>query len=249
MPILQACVLAAGKGTRMGGDRPKVLFEANGKPLIKWVLGALSEAGVDDCVAVVGFGKDAVVAMLPTGVRWAEQSPQLGTGHAVRCARVSFHETAPDLLVTYGDMPLVSPETYRALVNLRRETDADATLLTVPIPPDSRFGRVVRGENGDVRRIVEYKDATDAERAITEGNAGVYCFKPATLWPALEKIGNDNAQGEYYLTDIVAVFLAEGGRVVSMLSEVPGEELGVNTPADLEAAAQALAAKETKEKC
>ncbi len=243
MPQLQACVLAAGKGTRMGGDRPKVLFEANGKPLLEWALSALSDAGVDDCVAVLGYKKDDVLARLPTGVRWAEQSPQLGTGHAVRCARDSFPETAENLIVTYGDMPLVTPGTYKTLVDIRRREQADAVVLTVGIPPDSRFGRIVRDGEGRVLRIVEYKDASDGERAIGEGNAGVYCFNPAALWPALEKITNDNAQGEYYLTDVVAVFLAQGGTVVAHLSDVPGEELGVNTPEDLRLAGEALAAR------
>ena len=244
MPNLQACVLAAGKGTRMGGDRPKVLFEANGKPLLEWVLGALSEAGVDDCVVVVGFRKEGVVPKLPTGVRWAEQSPQLGTGHAVRCARLSFPDDADNLIVTYGDMPLVAPATYRRLVALRERENADATVLTVRIPAESRFGRIVRDASGSVARIVEYKDATPEERAIDEGNAGVYCFRPAALWPAIEALRNDNVQGEYYLTDVVAIFLANGGRVVSMFSDVPGEELGVNTPEDLEIAGRALAERQ-----
>ncbi len=246
MPQLQACVLAAGKGTRMGGDRPKVLFEADGKPLLEWVLSALSDAGVDDCVTVLGYMKDDVLARLPTGVRWAEQSPQLGTGHAVRCARASFPETAPDLIVTYGDMPLVTPATYKKLVAIRRRENADAVVLTVGIPPDSRFGRIVRDGEGRVRRIVEYRDATDSERAIAEGNAGVYCFNPAALWPALDAVKNDNAQGEYYLTDVVAIFLERGGRVVAHLSDVPGEELGVNTPDDLRLAGEALAARRRK---
>ncbi len=243
MPNLQACVLAAGKGTRMGGDRPKVLFEANGKPLLEWVLGALSDAGVDDCVVVVGYRKEDVLPMLPTGVRWAEQSPQLGTGHAVRCARVAFPETAGDLLVACGDMPLVTADTYRMLADLRRSENADAVVLTVRIPPDSRFGRVVRGPDGNVLRIVEYKDASDGERALTEGNAGVYCFNPAALWPALDEIRNDNAQSEYYLPDVIPVFLKKGGTVVARLSDVNGEELGVNTPEDLALAGKALAAR------
>ncbi len=242
MSTLQACVLAAGKGTRMGGDRPKVLFEACGKPLIEWVLGALSDAGVNDTVVVVGYRKDEVVAKLPTGVRWAEQSPQLGTGHAVRCARASFraNETG-DIIVTYGDMPLVSAGTYRRLAALRRKEDAGVVVLTCAVPPESRFGRVLRNPDGGVRRIVEYKDATPEERAVPEGNVGVYCFRPPDLWPALERIGNDNAQGEYYLPDVIPVILADGGKVVATCSDVAGEELGVNTPEDLALAERALA--------
>lgn len=246
MADFQACVLAAGKGTRMGGDRPKVLFEAADRPLLEWVLSALSDAGVDDCVVVVGFRKEDVVAKLPTGVRWAEQSPQLGTGHAVRCARASFQDEGGDLLITYGDMPLVSAETYRRLADIRRQEGADAVLLTCAVAPDSRFGRIVRDAAGGVERIVEYKDASPAQRDIREGNVGVYCFRPASLWPALEAITNDNAQGEYYLTDVVAVILAGGGRVLAVRSEIDGEELGVNTPEDLALAARALEGRRTR---
>ncbi len=245
MPSLQACVLAAGKGTRMGGDRPKVLFEANGKPLLEWVLGALSDAGVDDCVVVVGFKKDEVAAMLPTGIRWAEQSPQLGTGHAVKCARASFPDTAADLLVAYGDMPLVAAPTYRRLVELRHASGAAASMLTVPVEPDSKFGRVLRDCQGNVRRIVEYKDATQDERLVREGNAGVYCFDATSLWDALDRVTNDNAQGEYYLTDVIEILIRDGKRVVAAMSEVPGEELGVNTPEDLALTAQALAERQS----
>lgn len=246
MSALQGCVLAAGKGTRMGGDRPKVLFEANGKTLLAWVLGALSEAGVDDCVVVVGHRKEEVVAKLPTGVRWVEQSPQLGTGHAVRCARGAFRDGARNLLVTYGDMPLVAPSTYARLASVREESDADAVVLTVRIDPGSRFGRVVRGGDGAIRRIVEYKDAAGDELQIDEGNAGVYCFRPEALWPALERVGSGNAQGEYYLTDVFEILANRGGRLLAALSTVPGEGRGVNTPAELAEAAAALARAESE---
>ncbi|MDR1533822.1 MAG: NTP transferase domain-containing protein [Planctomycetota bacterium] len=247
MSSLQACVLAAGKGTRMGGDRPKVLFEANGKPLLEWVLGALSEAGVDSCVVVVGHGKEEVIAKLPAGVRWVEQSPQLGTGHAVRCARAAFNDGEADgLLVACGDMPLVRPGTYRRLAELRRREGADAALLVVAVPAESRFGRVVRNPAGGVERVVEYKDASPEERRISEGSAGVYCFRPAALWPALEAIGNDNVQGEYYLPDVLPRILVGGGRVLAVESEDAGEELGVNTPEDLTLAARALAERAGK---
>jgi bifunctional N-acetylglucosamine-1-phosphate-uridyltransferase/glucosamine-1-phosphate-acetyltransferase GlmU-like protein len=224
----------------MGGDRPKVLFEAAGKPLIEWVLGALSDAGVNDIVVVVGFKKDEVTAKLPTDVRWAEQSPQLGTGHAVRCARASFPTHADNILVTYGDMPLVAAPTYRKLVRLREEANADGIVLTVPIPADSRFGRIVRDAGGAVARIVEYKDASPEEREIREGNAGVYCFKPEVLWRCVELLKNNNAQNEYYLTDVAPLIINGGGKMLAHVSEVEGEELGVNTPDDLELAGRAL---------
>ncbi len=247
MPMTQAIVLAAGKGTRMGGDRPKVLFEAAGKPLLSWTLSALSDAGVNDIVVVVGFKKDEVVAMLPTDVRWAEQSPQLGTGHAVRCARDAFPGEVDSLIVTCGDMPLVSADTYRRLARLRGRTGADGIVLTVGIPEDSRFGRVVRGADGRLARIVEYRDATPEERAIREGNAGVYCFKPGVLWRCVEQLKSDNAQNEYYLTDVVPLIIAGGGTMLAERSAVEGEELGVNTQDDLRIADAALARRRERD--
>ena len=243
MSKLQAAILAAGKGTRMGGDRPKVLFEAGGKTLIEWVLSALSVAGVDDCVAIVGFRKEEVIAKLPTGVRWAEQSPQLGTGHAMRCARNAFLDDAEAILVACGDMPLVTAVTYKTLVMARSAADAACAVLTVPITRESRFGRVVRDKAGDVLKIVEYKDASQEELAIEEGNAGVYCFKPAVLWSALEEIKNNNSQSEYYLPDVIPVMLGRGERVISEKAEKPEEALGVNTPQDLRIVEDALAAR------
>ncbi len=235
-----ACVLAAGKGTRMGGDRPKVLFEAGGKPLIEWVLSALSAAGMDDIVCVVGFGRDEVVGMLPTGVRWVEQSPQLGTGHAVMCARSAFAGIDAPLLVTCGDMPLITAATYARMRKLLEDDDAACSLLTVKIPRESRFGRVVRNAAGEVERIVEYKDASEAEQEIDEGNAGVYCFRPSLLWDALDEVRNDNAQGEYYLPDVIPVLLSRGCRIRAEICADPEEALGVNTPADLAAVEKRL---------
>ena len=230
----KAIVLAAGKGTRMGGDRPKVLHEAGGKTLLAWTLGALADAGVTDVVAVVGYRRDEVIATLPTGVRWAGQSPLLGTGHAVGCARFAFPEgdDAP-IIVTCGDMPLVRADTFRLLARMRADARADVALLTVPVPEESRFGRVLRLPDGSVDRIVEWKDATPEERALSEGNAGVYCFSQRALWPALEKISNRNAAGEYYLPDVLPVFRAAGGKVAAHRSDDALEALGVNTPEDL----------------
>lgn len=244
---LRAIVLAAGKGTRMGGDRPKVLYEAGGKPLIHWVLNALSAAAVDGVVAVVGFGKDEVIRRLPTGVLWVEQSPQLGTGHAVMCARSLFvgDKCNPELagaqiIVTCGDMPLLSAESFRRVAALRGETGAACCMLTVDIPPLSTFGRIIRDPSGAVSRIVEYKDASEEERTVLEGNTGVYCFRADALWSALDKVGNRNSQGEYYLTDVIPLLLAAGEKVVAIKCGAANEALGVNTPADLAEVEQAL---------
>lgn len=237
---LRACVLAAGKGKRMGGQKPKVLFEAAGKTLLEWCLSALSAAGIHDLVVVVGFKKDEVVARLPTGVRWVEQSPQLGTGHAVLCARSVFPDDGVPLLVTCGDMPLLRPETFREVARQQRIMDAACVVLTTKIDANSRFGRVVRDNSGGIARIVEYQDATAGERAIEEGNTGVMCFRSQTLWPTLAELNNDNAAGEYYLTDAVAALLRRGARVCAHCGAEPEEALGVNTPADLQQVEAAL---------
>ncbi len=236
----RAVVLAAGKGTRMGGDRPKVLFQAGGKALLGWVLKALSAASVDGVCAVVGFKKEEVIRELPTGVLWVEQSPQLGTGHAVMCARSLFesHDWPAELcgspiIVTCGDMPLLSSESFKKVVALRDSEDAACCVLTVAIPAESSFGRIIRDEKGEVARIVEVKDASDTEKAVLEGNTGVYCFSEDALWSALDKVGNNNSQGEYYLTDVIPFLISEGRKVVAVKCENPIEALGVNTPDDL----------------
>ena len=245
--VLRACVLAAGKGTRMGGNQPKVLFEAGGKPLIHWVLSALSAASVGGIVAVVGFKKDEVIRELPTGVCWVEQSPQLGTGHAVMCARFLFGKNEfgaefanSPIIVACGDMPLLSKESFEAIAELREQEEAACAVLTVAIPEDSSFGRIIRNSGGGVEKIVEVKDATEQEKAVLEGNTGVFCFRDDALWDALESISNDNAQGEYYLTDVVSILLRKGEKVVALKCKNNIEALGVNTPEDLEIVEKAL---------
>jgi len=237
---LRACVLAAGKGKRMGGQKPKVLFEAAGKTLLEWCLSALSAADIHDLVVVVGFKKHEVVARLPTGVRWVEQPSQLGTGHAVLCARSVFPDDGVPLLVTCGDMPLLRPQTFREVARQQQMMDAACMVLTTRIDASSRFGRVVRDKAGNVSRIVEYQDATAEERALEEGNTGVMCFRPQSLWPALTELNNNNAAGEYYLTDVIAVLRQRGERVCAYRGAAPEEAMGVNTPEDLREVEMAL---------
>ncbi len=223
---VRAVVMAAGKGKRMNSDLPKVLFEVAGRPLISWVVDVVGAAGVDEITVVVGHGADAVTAALPEGVRTAVQSEQLGTGHAVIRALESMGDVTGDtVLVVPGDTPLLRPESLRALVASRG--DADAALLTTDMPDPTGYGRVIR--SGDrVAAVVEERDTTDDQREITEVAVSTYAFDGAALVAALGAIGNDNAQGEYYLTDAIEV-LAGRGMVRAVTGVDPGEVQGVNS--------------------
>jgi bifunctional UDP-N-acetylglucosamine pyrophosphorylase/glucosamine-1-phosphate N-acetyltransferase len=235
---LQAIVLAGGKGTRMRSELPKVLHDLYGKSVIRHSIDNVREAGIDDVIVVVGYGRSRVMEHLGEGVRFAVQEEQLGTGHAVLQALPLLGEAAGPLVVCYGDMPFVRPATFRALIDAHSQPGVAGTILTMELenPPD--FGRVVRDEHGRVRRVVEVKDCTPEELAIKEFNVGVYCFGVEALRWALPRLSNDNAQGEYYLTDVVQV-LAEGGRrVETVRTESIEDTLGINDRADLELAGQ-----------
>jgi UDP-N-acetylglucosamine diphosphorylase/glucosamine-1-phosphate N-acetyltransferase len=230
---VHALVLAAGKGTRMGADTPKVLVPAAGRPLLGWVLEHLRQAGVERRLVVVGYGRDEVIAALPAGVTWVEQTEQLGTGHAVMCAREELAPLGGTTLVTCGDMPLIRPATYAALLDHHRRSGAAGTVLTARLAPPHRYGRVLRDADGAVERIVEAADATPEELAVDEINTGVYAFRTDPLLAVLDRLGSDNEQGEYYLPDVLALLLAAGERVAALACETADEAHGVNTPEDL----------------
>lgn len=239
----QALILAAGKGTRMGGTLPKVMVVARGKPLIGWVLDSLSGVGVSRSVAVVGYKKEDVVAYLPKGVEWAEQAEQRGTGHAVMCAKDKFANFDGTLLVTYGDMPLVTRKTYADFLAGHVKNGSACTVLTGIIPPPHRYGRIVRGKKGEVLRIVEAADATPEELAIDEINTGVYAFDCKKLFGALSRVKPNNKQGEYYLTDVLGIMIADGEKVEAVVCQDSSEAMGVNTPEDLAQVEAKLAAR------
>jgi UDP-N-acetylglucosamine diphosphorylase/glucosamine-1-phosphate N-acetyltransferase len=228
-----ALVLAAGKGKRMGAPIPKVMVEAAGKPLLHWVLRHLADAHVDAVTVVVGFGKEQVIASLPPSARWVEQTRQLGTGHAVLCARSALESFGGTILVTCGDMPLVSGHTFRAILDRHGKSGAACTLLTARLAPPHKYGRIVRNAAGRVERIVEAADATEAELGIDEVNTGVYAFRAQPLFGALDRVGNANRQGEYYLTEVLEILLADREVVETVTCEDPREALGVNSPQDL----------------
>jgi len=236
---VRAVVLAAGRGKRMRADLPKVLFEVAGRPLIAWVVDAVAAAGVDDTTVVVGHGGEAVAGVLPKGVGTAVQEEQLGTGHAVMAALQAIGDVSGStVLVVPGDTPLLQAGSLQALLETHAATGADATLLTAEMLDPTGYGRVIR--DGDrVTAIVEERDADEAQRAIREVAISTYAFDGDALTRALSQIGKDNAQGEYYLTDVIEV-LAGGGLVSAVVGADAHEVQGVNSLDHLAAVAATM---------
>ncbi|HBT47449.1 MAG TPA: bifunctional UDP-N-acetylglucosamine diphosphorylase/glucosamine-1-phosphate N-acetyltransferase GlmU [Peptococcaceae bacterium] len=239
MSKVVAVVLAAGEGKRMRSDRPKVLHRVAGRSLVEHVLAAVEAAGITECVVVVGHGGEEVREELGPGFRYAWQEKQLGTGHALAQARDPAGE-GDTVLVLCGDTPLLRGETLARLVAEHRERGAAATLLTAAVEDPTGYGRVIRDGEGRVLRIVEEGDADAATRAVKEINSGTYCFAASLLWPALEELRPENAQGEYYLTDVIELFCRRGYPVHALLAPDPEEVLGVNDRVQLARAGKIL---------
>jgi bifunctional UDP-N-acetylglucosamine pyrophosphorylase/glucosamine-1-phosphate N-acetyltransferase len=224
MDGLTVVILAAGEGKRMRSRQPKVLHAMCGRPLLAYPL-RIARTVADRIVVVVGPEGDAVAKAVGPDVRTVEQRERLGTGHAVQQARPACG--GGPVLVLPGDMPLLRGETIEALLEHHAQTGATATVLTAVVPAPQGYGRVLR-QRGRVTGIVEERDATDAEKKVTEINTAVYCFQGADLWAALEKVRPQNDQGEYYLTDVIGI-LARGGKRIEAASVAdPSEALGVN---------------------
>ena len=230
---LNVVILAAGQGKRMHSARPKVLHPLAGKPLLRHVIDAARALHPDRIVVVVGHGGTAVrEAMTGADLRFVKQEPQQGTGHAVMQA-VPQLGAANTTLILYGDVPLTSIETLKALVGAAsRGATTGMAILTVELDDPSGYGRMVR-ENGKITRIVEQRDATAAERAIREINSGIMAVPTAKIKGWLDKLSNHNAQGEYYLTDIVPMVVADGITIESATAPHAWEVLGVNSRAQL----------------
>ncbi len=228
-----AIVLAAGKGTRMKSDRHKVLHPIAGRPMIEHVLAELAQLSPERTVVVVGQGRDQLESQLGGRVRFAVQEPQLGTAHAVLQAREALGDFAGDVLVLYGDVPFVSVETMRGMLARLREGDQPATVVLGFEPEDAlQYGRVIARE-GRVERMVEYKDATEAERACRLCNSGLLAAPAGDLFPLLDRVGNDNAQGEYYLPDIVNIAVADGRVCAVVTTDDADEVAGINSRSEL----------------
>ena len=232
-------VLAAGKGTRMRSKLPKVLHRLAGKPMVWHALEAVK--GLTDLspVLVVGYKAEEIREAMGTTCQYVLQSEQLGTGHAVGCVRPMLEDKADTVLVTFGDMPLLRKESLEQLIAMHRQANSPVTMTSFIGEEARGFGRVVRNEKGEVIAIVEQVDATPEQLAIREYNVSAYCFKADWLWDALDKIPV-SPKGEYYLTDVVGLAVAEGFAVQSLVLDDPAEAIGINSRVHLATAEKIL---------
>ena len=254
---LSAIVLAAGQGTRMRSSRPKPLHLLAGRSMLHYMIDSLADCSVERIVVVVGHGAERVTKKLQaqvveTHLTFVEQVSQDGTGDAASVGLTGLpDDDGPDadehdVIVLPGDMPLLRPSTIAAMLQAHRDNEAACTVLTAVVPEPGSYGRIVRGKDGNVVKIVEAADATDEELAIDEINTAVYCFRRSVLAPALRRLTPQNAQGEYYLTDVIAVLRDAGYRVGAHVVDDPAEAEGINDRLQL-AAAEAELRRRTNE--
>jgi bifunctional UDP-N-acetylglucosamine pyrophosphorylase/glucosamine-1-phosphate N-acetyltransferase len=233
-----AVILAAGMGKRMKSRTPKVLHKVMGRSLLAYVLNAVQYMRPGRVLVIVGHGAEEVERSLEGtgaagGVEFVVQEEQLGTGHAVWTAREALAGWTGPVVILSGDAPLVSPQTVLDFLAAHRALGAPLSVLTAELDDPARYGRVIRDRQGWLERIVEYRDADESERAVREVNAGVYAADPAALFGALEAVRPQNAQSEYYLTDVVGILRARGELVSAVTGPDPNEIQGVNDRADL----------------
>lgn len=236
---METLILAAGKGTRMKSKMPKVLHKVGGKPMLQHVIDAAKKAGSVREVAVIGSGAELVKKNI-SGVEFVLQEEQLGTGHAVLAAKENFVGSEGTLLILCGDTPLLTSELLKNFVAAHENSNCAATVMTAKMPDATGYGRIVYAADGSLQKIVEDKDATDDEKKILEVNAGVYCFDVQKLFDALDKVGNENAQGEYYLPDVLPILKDAGEKIGTFTAPYCMETIGINNRTQLAAADKAL---------
>lgn len=245
MSNLNAVILAAGKGTRMNSDLPKVVHKCKEQPMVHYVIKAAKDAGAMDVCVIVGYKANEVKNAIYDIVDFAEQKEQLGTGHAVKCAK-DFIGTEGDTIVLCGDTPLITAETLKLLVDTHRKQANGVTVLSAILEDPFGYGRIIRDADGEFVKIVEQKDATNEELEVREVNSGMYIFNSEALSASLELLGNDNATGEYYLTDTIAIIKKIGLRVSAMaITGAAVDEIrGVNTLEQLAEAERIMSERE-----
>ncbi|KKW30313.1 MAG: Bifunctional protein GlmU [Candidatus Uhrbacteria bacterium GW2011_GWD2_52_7] len=251
MSNIRVIILAAGKGTRMKSDIPKPLISVAGKPMIEHLLESVRASGVDERpVVVVGAWSEALFrAALGDSVDYAVQREQLGTGHAVRVAQEAVG-AADNIIVLYGDHPFIRPEVIKGIADMCEAFTGSVVMLTAVVPDFiddytmfERWGRILRDDDGEVIGIREAKDCSQEELEITEVNPGIYAFPAAWAWSSFDKISNENASKEYYLTDLIALAVAEGIEIATASAD-PLEVVGINSPEEL-ARAERIIGKRT----
>lgn len=228
-----AVILAAGKGVRMKSKLPKVLTPLMGKPMVHFVAEACRVAKIKQILLVIGYQADLVRETMGSGFQYAEQTQQLGTGHALMVAVKTLGQFKGDILVLAGDTPLLNGQILRRLITKHQKSGAAATMMTAVLDQPGGYGRIVRKPSGSIDRIVEARDATAQEKKIKEVNTSHYCFKAEKVIPLLSNLNTNNDQGEYYLTDIIEMLVGKGEKVESLTSDDPNILLGVNNRSHL----------------
>jgi bifunctional UDP-N-acetylglucosamine pyrophosphorylase/glucosamine-1-phosphate N-acetyltransferase len=243
-----AIILAAGKGTRMKSEKPKVLHELFFSPMIHHVLDVVSTLSVQNIIVVTGYhGQEVEAEIAGYGVKFVRQEQQLGTGHAVLAAEEATIKNHGAVLVLCGDTPLIKAETLRDMLKFHCQNAAQITVMTTRMDDPTNYGRIISNDAGELQRIVEEKDASEKERKIQQVNAGIYCVERAFLFETLKKVGVDNLQGEIYFTDIVKIATDSGVTVKKFVCEDSSEIIGVNSRVELEKAAKILQKRRNRE--
>lgn len=246
MSKLKAVILAAGKGTRMKSDLPKVVHTIDGKCLVDYAIEAAKGAGADEVCLVVGYKSDVVKGSIQNkDVAFVMQEEQLGTGHAVKCAKDFMGEDGQTMIL-FGDTPLITAKTLKNLADYHKEKGNTVTVLSAMMEDPTGYGRIIRDEKGNFVKSVEHKDANEKELASHEVNSGMYIFDTKELKEALEKITPNNAQGEYYLPDTLTIIKEKGLRVDAYALDNPEDITGVNDQEQLKAATEIIHARKAQ---
>jgi bifunctional UDP-N-acetylglucosamine pyrophosphorylase/glucosamine-1-phosphate N-acetyltransferase len=232
---LKAIILAAGKGTRMKSEKLKVLHEVAGKPIVNYVIDTVEKLNIEEILLVIGHQSEKIKNVTNyKNITYIVQEPQLGTGHAVMEAEKKINRSENHtIIVLAGDCPLIEKDTLTNLLAIHKESNAVATILTTKMDQPGSYGRILRGKMGTVVGIKEAKDCTAEELKIEEINTGIYCFESEMLFAALKKINTNNAQKEYYLTDVIHILKNQGDNVAAYCTKNANEAIGINTRMDL----------------